>query len=131
MNRLDKLDARLDSRFACQFFFDLPSARERQAVAQIHFQDIGCANPERAAQDVATCTEGFSNRELAKKVCPSAARQGNRNPDADCIRRVCQSITPTSKSQGAQLEQMRRAADSLRLANDAPESSTRTGRRIA
>jgi DNA polymerase III delta prime subunit len=131
LNRLDKLDAALESRFQGKFFVDLPTRNERQAVAEIHFKRLGCAEPADAAKNVAAATEGFSSREIAEQLIPSIARKTNRNPDVDTIAKLAAGITPASRSQGEQLKVMRSAASSLRRAND-PEAhaAPQAGRRI-
>ncbi len=121
LNRLDKLDAALESRFQARFFYDLPGEMERDAVAGIHFARLGC----EGTHPVAAHTEGYSSREIAEHVCPSVARLSGRKPDEDTIRRVCAEYTPASQTQGEQLKLMRRAAASLRRAND-PESGAAT-----
>lgn len=131
LNRLDKLDAALESRFQTRFFFDLPSAAERQSVCQIHYTRLGCENPETAALSTAQASEGFSSRELAEHVIPSVARLTRRAPDTDTIRKVCSEFCPASRSQAEQLANMRRAAETLRRANDAPDSSAPRGRRVS
>ena len=118
LNRLDKLDARLESRFQARFFFDLPSPRERAAVAHIHFTTLGCDNPTQAGEWLAQESEGFSSREIATHVVPSVARLTNRIPTPEAIRTVCRATVPTAQSQTAQLNEMRRAASSLQRAND-------------
>jgi hypothetical protein len=121
LNRLDKLDAALESRFALRFFFDLPSHRERLAVAEIHYQRLGCDGVESASRATADYTDGFSSREIAEQVCPSVARQTRRKPSSEIISRVCAGITPASRTQAEQLAAMRRAAATLRRANDPEE----------
>jgi len=130
LNRLDKLDAALESRFQARFFFDLPCARERIGVAKIHYRRLGCQEPDRAAESTGQLTEGFSSRELAEHVCPSVCRLSRRNPDTDLIRSVVQGITPASRTQAEQLAAMRRAAATLRRANDPEVTDTPTGRRV-
>lgn len=132
LNRLDKLDAALESRFQARFFFDLPSTTERAAVAEIHYARLGCHNPKYAADQTAIVTEGFSSREIAEHICPSVARRSNRKPTLDIIRQACESYTPASHTQVEQLAQMRKVASSLRRANDPQEQeSLPKGRRIA
>lgn len=130
LNRLDKLDAALESRFQSRFFFDLPSARERQAVALIHYKRLQCEAPEQAAETTAQLTEGYSSREIAEHVAPSVARRSGRQPSTDLIREVVREYTPASATQAEQLNAMRRAAGSLRRANDPLETHTPTGRRV-
>jgi ATPase family associated with various cellular activities (AAA) len=129
LNRLDKLDAALESRFQARFFFDLPSHRERLAVAEIHYQRLGCEEVPEAARITADYTDGFASREIAEHVAPSVARQSNRKPTSEIIAKVCAGVTPASRTQGEQLQAMRRAASTLRRAND-PEEMVVPGRRI-
>lgn len=132
LNRLDKLDAALESRFQARFFFDLPSKREREAVAKIHYGRLKCADVEDAARMTAEATEGYSSREIAEHVCPSVARLSMRTPDAAIIRDVTRGYTPASTSQSEQLKAMRTAAQQLRRANDQPDAQAiTTGRKIA
>ena len=121
LNRLDKLDAALESRFDARFFVDLPTTRERAAVASIHLRRLKCANVETAAQTIAEHTEGFSSREIAEQLVPSLARCTRRAPDTDSIIKHARSITPASKTQSEQLRVMRESASTLRRANDPQE----------
>lgn len=132
LNRLDKLDAALESRFSARFFFDLPSRSERQVVAKIHYTRLGCASElvSQASDATAEYTEGFSSRELAEQICPSVARRTKRLPSEDAIREVCSACTPASRTQAAQLKAMRDAAGSLRRANDPSETHTPKKRQI-
>ena len=132
LNHLDKLDPALESRFEARFFFDLPTESERKAVAAIHFERLGCMNPCDAAQMTGAVTEGFSSREIAEALCRSVARQSNRKPTAEIIKAVAATITPTSTTQAEQLAAMRKAAGTLRRANDPAEAQAAPkGRRIA
>jgi SpoVK/Ycf46/Vps4 family AAA+-type ATPase len=132
LNRLDKLDAALESRMQARFFFDLPSTREREAVCAIHYARLNCKDASMAAKLTADRSEGFSSRELAEHILPSVARLSARKPTAEIISRVVSSYTPASKTQGEQLEAMRRAASTLRRANDPEEAEVAPakGRRI-
>lgn len=116
LNRLDKLDAALESRFQARFFMDLPTRRERQAVAEIHLRRLTC--PTDTAAEIADATEGFSSREIAEQLIPSLARCTRREPKPEAIQRLAQGITPASKTQADQLRKMRDAAATLRRAND-------------
>lgn len=138
LNRLDKLDAALESRFQARFFFDLPTITERQEVAKIHYAKLGCIEGESlrgetrvlaAAQITAEHTEGFSSREIAEQVCPSVARRTNRKPTEQAIIEVCKSHTPASRTQSDQLKKMRESASALRLANDPVDAITTPTRR--
>lgn len=132
LNRLDKLDAALSSRMQSQFWFDLPTRLERAAVASIHYKRLGCHDIHDPAQETADCTEGYSSREIAEHVCPSVARLSKRMPSRSFIKQVTDGYTPASKSQEAQLDQMRKAASSLRRANDPIETDAMPrGRRLA
>lgn len=125
LNHLSKLDAALESRFQARFFFDLPSHAERASVAEIHYRRLGC--PLDAVRVTADCTDGFSSREIAEHVIPSIARLTQRKPDAQTVSQVCGAYTPVSQTQGEQLQQMRRAAGSLRRANDPDDSAAPSG----
>ncbi len=131
LNRLDKLDAALESRFTARFFYDLPTDSERAAVAAIHFDRLKCADVETASAAIVPHTEGWSSREIAEYACPSIARQTGRKPTERVITDVCRSYSPASTTQADQLKQMRSAAGSLRRANDPIEAGpTAGGRRI-
>jgi len=130
LNRLDKLDAALESRFQARFFFDLPSLSERQAVARIHYARLGCDGVESAARATADYTEGYASREIAEHICPSVARRSDRKPTAEIISQVASGYTPASRTQAEQIQHMRRAAASLRRANDPEDSRQFAGRRI-
>jgi len=134
LNRLDKLDPALESRFQGRFFMDLPTHAERKAVAEIHFKRLGCTDAESAARQVADYTDGFSSREIAEQLIPSVARMTQRKPDAQSIAKIVTGITPASKSHGEQLAQMRKAAITLRRANNPDENidqSPLSSRRIS
>ena len=123
LNQLDKLDAALESRFQARFFVDLPTKGERRSVANIHFSRLGCVGVDHAAELLATLTEGYSSREIAEHICPSVARLSNRQLDDETLKMVIRRTVPSSKTQATQLESMRRAADSLRRANDEDDHS--------
>lgn len=132
LNRLEKLDAAMESRFSMRFFFDLGTRTERESVAKIHYKHLGCENPDEAAQWTADATEGFSSREIAEQVCPTVMRRSKRKPTKALVEGVVKGIAPISKTQAEQLKQMRNAAVTLTPANDPAEESTTTGvRRIA
>jgi SpoVK/Ycf46/Vps4 family AAA+-type ATPase len=120
LNHLDKLNAALESRFQARFFFDLPTQAERRAVARIHYADLGCTpeSLDAAATATAQQTDGFSSREIARNVCESALRRGNLAPTANHVIGVVSTMTPSSITQAEQLAAMRKAASSLRRAND-------------
>jgi SpoVK/Ycf46/Vps4 family AAA+-type ATPase len=126
LNRLDKLDAALESRFQGRFFVDLPTHAERCAVAEIHYRRLNCADPQTAARQTADFTDGFSSREIAEQLIPSVARTTQRTPTTKVIGTIACSITPASKSQSEQLQQMRRAASTLRRANNPEDSMDQT-----
>jgi SpoVK/Ycf46/Vps4 family AAA+-type ATPase len=130
LNHLDKLDAALESRFQGRFFVDLPTHAERLAVAQIHYTRLGCSEPAAAAKHTADYTEGFSSREIAEQLIPSVARRTQRKPDADSIAKLAKEVTPASKSHSEQLQTMRKAASTLRRANNSEESEKPAARRI-
>jgi len=130
LNRLDKLDAALASRFQSQLFFDLPSPDERRDVIRIHYQRCGC--PLDTVDFLTDSTDGYSNRELAMSLIPSIARLSNRQPTREIITKVVMNTQSSSESQPDQLAKMRQAASSLRLANDHRDPLERpiSGRRI-
>jgi hypothetical protein len=132
LNRLDKLDAALESRFEARMFFDLPTLSERLSVAEIWFKHFRCESPNDSAKILAQETEGFSSREIAQNLVPSIAKLSKREPNAKIIREVSGSSTPASKTQEKQLGEMRTAAITLRRANDPIENSppmAKTGQR--
>lgn len=118
LNHLDALDAAIESRFAARFFFDLPTATERAAVAAIHLKRLGCAAVDDTAALIAELSDGWSSREIAEHAVPSIARRSRRQPTPDVVRQVCAGIVPASRTQQDQLAAMRRAAGALRRAND-------------
>jgi hypothetical protein len=134
LNRVDQLDAALESRFQGKFFVDLPTHTERKAVAEIHFKRLGCSEPAASARTVADYTDGFSSREIAEQLIPSVVRKTARKPDAKAIAALAISITAASKSHAEQLKGMRQAAITLRRANNPDDGSDATPlaqRRIA
>jgi hypothetical protein len=130
LNRLDKLDAALASRFQAQFFFDLPCIRERAAVAKLYYTEYQCADPVRASVWTADATDGFSSREIVQ-LTEEVARLSQRKPTEAIIQSAARGIKPTSQTMQEQLATMRRAAGNLRRANDvATEPEQPTGRRV-
>lgn len=133
-NRLDKLDAALESRFgSARFIFDLPTQTERQAIARIHLADMGAEGDLDAhAKAIGQQTAGYSSREIAQALVPEVLRLSNLRPTPASIKEATAQIVPASQSQTEQLTQMRRAASTLRRAND-PEDTPRStrGRQIA
>jgi hypothetical protein len=128
LNRVDKINAALESRFPCRWAFDLPCAAERREISEIHLRALGAADPVQAAELVTHETEGFSARELATELIPTILRRSNRRPDGDCVRAAAREILPTSKSQSDQLDAMRQAAAGFRPAGRsgaAPTGPTR------
>lgn len=125
LNHLDGLDAALESRFQAAFFFDLPTRSERADVASIHLAAAGVTGDRRdeVAAGIAQRTNGFSCREIAKRVVPSVCRRTGRSPTPDAIDAVVREITPASQTQSQQLAKMRSAAQTLIRANDAPETT--------
>lgn len=132
LNHLSKLDAALESRFRGRFFFDLPTRTERAAVAEIHYRRLRCERPADAAQWTADVTEGFSSREIAESLVMDVAQVTARKPTKAAIAQLAGEITPTSQTKADDLAQMRRAASTLRRANDPKETDDAPrGRRVA
>ena len=129
LNRLDKLDAALESRFQARFFYDLPTEAEREAVALVHFKRLKCEDVS-LARELAEQTEECSSREIAEHLVPSIARRGARKPTFETIKEVVATFTPASKSQGDQLQVMRQAAATLRRANDTVVNAGAGRRRV-
>lgn len=123
LNRLYKLDAALESRFQGKFFVDLPTLSEREAVAAIHLKRVGCKDIAKSAKAIAEHTDGFSSREIGENLIPSLARRTNRKPDKDTIATVAGEIVPSSVSHADDLATMKKAAQTLRRANN-PEEAT-------
>lgn len=123
LNRLDKLDAALESRFEARFFVDLPTREERGHVAKLHFERLRCTDAAKAGEFAADATEGFSSREIAEQLCRSVARRTNRMPTKDAIVSIAATITPSSMTNAKQLDEMRKAAGTLRRANSAAEAT--------
>jgi hypothetical protein len=130
LNRVDKLNARLDSRFPSRWIFDLPCAAERREIAEIHLRALGAADPVGAAELVTRESEGFSARELATELIPTILRRSNRAPDGDVVRQAAREILPTSKSQSEQIELMRRSAAGFRPAGRSGPAPTGPSRRV-
>jgi SpoVK/Ycf46/Vps4 family AAA+-type ATPase len=130
LNRVDKVNAALESRFPCRWVFDLPCAVERREIAEIHLRALGCADPVGAAELVTHETEGFSARELATELIPTILRRSNRAPNGDIVRQAAREILPTSRSQSAQLDAIRTAAAGMRPAGRRGDSPTGPARSI-
>jgi AAA+ superfamily predicted ATPase len=130
LNRADKLNARLESRFPDKWMFDLPCAMERKEIAEIHLRALGAADPVGAADLICHETEGFSAREIATQLVPAILRLSNRAPNGDVVRQAAREILPTSKSQSEQLDLMRRAAAGFRPAGRSGPAPTGPSRRV-
>ncbi len=108
-----------ESRFQARFFYDLPTHTERLAIAKIHLARVECKHQlDSTARAIADYTDGFSSREIGTQLIPSIARTTKRKPTSTAIAGLCAAFTPASRTQGDQLAQMRRAAATLRRAND-------------
>ena len=123
LNHLDKLDAALDSRFEDKFFVDLPVKSERQEVSGIYLGYYGGKNTDRASKLIAEMTDGYSNRELSTTICKHICKLSNDECDDETIALVINRTIPVSRTQTAQLEQMRNAASTLRRANSENDSA--------
>lgn len=130
LNRVDKMNAALESRFASKWVFDLPCAVERREIALIHLAEMDAADPAGCAELVTHETEGFSARELATELIPTILRRGGDRPDGDCVRQAAREILPTSRSQSAQLDAIRSAAAGMRLAGRKGAAPTGPARSI-
>jgi SpoVK/Ycf46/Vps4 family AAA+-type ATPase len=134
LNRLDKLDSALESRFQGRFFYDLPVHSERKAVAEIWYRHYGAADVESAARATADYTDGFSSREIHESLIKSVLRTTQRKPTPQTIAVAASKITPQSKSHGEDLAKMRKAAVTLLRGNNPDEGIDQTPlatRRIA
>jgi hypothetical protein len=133
LNNMDGLDAAMSSRFDSQWFFDIPVESERIEVARIHYTLLGCDpdSIDAAATLTGSITEGFSNREIARRVCKAVAMDSSRNPTEEIIRAVVARTPKTMSTHRAQIEKMREAAVSLRRANDPIIGSPVSRRKIS
>lgn len=59
-------------RFDENFFVNLPSAPERQAILKIHLQRFGCSIPDEYLEVIANTTEKFSGSELENLASEAA-----------------------------------------------------------
>jgi SpoVK/Ycf46/Vps4 family AAA+-type ATPase len=132
VNEAGKLSAPLENRFQLKFFYNNLTWEERRAVAEYHYNRLGCQNVAEASKWTADATEGFTSRELAETVCPDVAALTARNPTDATIQEVVAGIIPTSKIKAEEFESMRKAAAGYRRAND-PVEEVRSvgGRRVS
>lgn len=121
-NDLSVIDPAMENRFSSRLYFDLPSVAERREVITLHYNRVGMHSLD-TVQLLADITDGYSNRELSEAIIPAIARLSNRTPTTAIVNSVVVDATPSSKTQAAQLEKMRKAASSLRRAND-PDDGT-------
>lgn len=61
-------------RFDENFFVNLPSATERQAILKIHLKRFGCEIPDEYLEAIAASTEKFSGAELENLASEAATR---------------------------------------------------------
>lgn len=130
LNRLDKINSALDSRFPTKWFFELPCAVERREIAEIHLRRMGAVDPVGASELVTHETEGFSARELSTELIPTILRRSRGNPNGDIVRAAAREILPTSRSQSEQLDVIRRAAAGMRPAGRKGTSTSGPARSI-
>lgn len=107
-------------RFDEKFFLDLPSRKEREAIAAVHLRALKCE--EMLADAVADMTEDWTGAEI-EQLIKSGARQTNRNLTIQMLEVCKRQIIPISKTAG--IKALREwAATNLRWANDEEEEVT-------
>ncbi len=133
-NRYDLLDTALTQRFGRGYFFDLPCAREREQIAEIHYRRCGLSGElAHAAKVTAELTEGYSARELGELICPDVVAIGGRDsrPTSESVKAIVGRYSPTSVTQADQLAAVRKCKGMLLPANDAAvDVPASGGRRI-
>lgn len=112
-------------RFDEKFFLDLPSQKEREAVAKIHLELLGCKVDW--ADAIAEMTEDWTPAEI-EQLIKSSARRTKRNIDLTMLERCSHEIIPISKNTSIQ-ELRDWAGKNLRRANNLEEMAT-TGRKM-
>jgi ATPase family protein associated with various cellular activities (AAA) len=121
-NDYQKLPAELTraGRWDEKFFLDLPPLTERDEIARIHLQRLGCST--KLASTIARTTESWTGAEI-EQLIKSAARRTRRNLDPTALEICGKEIIPISKTAG--IQQLRAwASDNLRMANDQAEEPT-------
>ncbi len=124
-------------RFDENFFIDLPTTSERQAILKIHLERFGCSVPEEYLEAIAATTEKFSGSELENLASEAATLAFDANrPQSITLAdlEACRStITPLAIQDAAQIERMVEWARTARPASSAEQkvassTSLRTAR---
>ena len=111
-------------RFDEKFFLDLPSRKEREAVAKVHLEILKC--DVNFADTVAEMCADWTPAEM-EQLIKSAARRTGRKLTIAMLERCANEIIPISKS--SQIQQLRDwASTNLRRANSLEEVAT--GRKV-
>ena len=117
-NQLNKFPPELIDRFEGRWFVDLPSADERESIANIHLslnaggvnglEDI--ANDEAAMAQIVKMSDGYSGRNIEQAIEEAmdiAFDDGKRAVSIDDLKTVFGEMKPTSETKKAEIEAMR------------------------
>jgi hypothetical protein len=130
-NDYAKLPAELTraGRFDERFFVDLPSAAERDEIAEIHLRRFGCAG-NGFAGDIAGLSDQWTGAEIEQLV-KSAARMTGRHITGEALRAAAASIKPISRVRAGEIAQLREwGRAQLRIANTPQEFTPKVGRKL-
>ena len=117
-NQMNKFPPELIDRFEGRWFVDLPSADERESIANIHLtlnaggvnglEDI--ANDEAAMAQIVKMSDGYSGRNIEQAIEEAmdiAFDDGKRAVSIDDLKTVFSEMKPTSETKKAEIEAMR------------------------
>ena len=113
-------------RFDEKFFLDLPSRHEREEIAKIHLNLLGCK--DGFADVIADTCDEWTGAEI-EQLIKSAARQSKRELSFELLGKCKEQIIPISKT--ASIKALREwASTNLRRANDLEETPEAGSRRL-
>lgn len=119
-------------RFDERFVIDLPTASEREAIANVHLTRLACQYEKTLPRTIAQRSDGFTGAEI-EQVIKSAARRSQRSPTLADITAASGSIKPLSKVNAEAVNEFRQwSKKNLRLANDSEaEPTAKPARKIS
>lgn len=96
-------------RFDEVFFIDLPTAPEREAIAEIHIKAIKRDPKKLTAKAIAEVTEGFSGSEIEQVIRAGleTAFSNDRELELKDIVDAARRTNPLSKTQGQKIQELR------------------------
>tara|TARA_Y100001973_G_scaffold104722_1_gene175427 strand:- start:2196 stop:3980 length:1785 start_codon:yes stop_codon:yes gene_type:complete len=117
-NNMNKFPPELIDRFEGRWFVDLPSADERESIANIHLTLnaggvnglLDIANDEESMTQIVKMSDGYSGRNIEQAIEEAmdiAFDDGKRAVSIDDLKTVFGEMKPTSETKKAEIEAMR------------------------